>query len=177
MRTALWLAVVMVVGCGKGSPTTGGGPGGAADLVSTLPQTLTVRYQGLNAAEWGRQLLDADERTGMTAAFALDNIGDEGLRFALRGIADSRDDVRIRSLDTALNLGSARKYPKVFEPVLAKLLTDKVPLIRGTAAVKIMFAEFTSLTAAVEEAAARETDPTAKRRMTEAAERLRAKTP
>lgn len=181
MRALLAVAVcvlaVSVMACGGGRVTTKPDELPVAKEkaqpkqdapASKLPQTLEQLHQGRNAEQWGRELLDSDERTSNTAAFALQAIGDEALRFVYPGFTSKHPHVRSRAVFVALNLESAAKYPDVFLPPLKKLLTDEDAEVRGYTALTIARVPFPDGLDAIREARGKEMNPDVKRQMDEA---------
>lgn len=109
---------------------------------SVLPHTLHEGYDGRNAQQWNHDLLDTDEHVSQVAAFALQEIGEESLRFVLNAFGDPRASVRKRAISIAYNYGAGSKYPAACLPPLAKLLGDQDPIVRIQAALAIEGSKF-----------------------------------
>jgi len=106
-----------------------------------LPQTLSVRYQGRDAESWSGDLFDADFSVSRQGAFALNQIGKEGLRFMVLGMKSDRFHVRYYSVNY-LNYQAAKQYRDVFIPQLTSLLDDDAPGVREFAAVTFLHCGF-----------------------------------
>ena len=173
MRGALLVVVLVAAGCdtrggdktGRTGSGSGGGPGDApkpgvkaAGQSSRLPKTLAKRFNGRDAGEWGRDLLDLGDAKGrFEASAALRRLGDEGLRFVLAGLTSPDATVR-RDAVYAVDFGEAAKYPDVFAPALVPLLADPPPETRVAAARAIAGCRFASAAPDLRAAAAREAD-------------------
>ena len=173
MRGALLAAALVAAGCdtrggdktGRAGSAPGGGSGDAskpgvkaAEQSSRLPKTLAKRFNGRDAGEWGRDLLDLGDAKGrFEASAALRRLGDEGLRFVLAGLTSPDATVR-RDAVYAVDFGEAAKYPDVFAPALVPLLADPPPETRVAAARAIAGCKFASAAPDLRAAAAREAD-------------------
>jgi len=104
------------------------------DPLDVLPKTLAEQYKGFNAEYWGERLLDADENVSFTAGMALYEIGDEGLRFSVKGFKSNREHVRFHSV-SMLPLGpkSPAEYRAAICPLLVDLLKDSEVRVRSSA--------------------------------------------
>ena len=123
-----------------------------------MPKTLAKRFNGRDAGEWGRDLLDLGDAKGrFEASAALRRLGDEGLRFVLAGLTSPDATVRRDAVD-AVDFGEAAKYPDVFAPALVPLLADPPPETRVAAARAIAGCGFASAAPDLRAAAAREAD-------------------
>jgi hypothetical protein len=178
MRWVVLFFALALVGCGKKDSVPAGdsgesGWGGSQQAnISQLPQTLNERYQGRNAQEWGKELLDGNERVSQAAGFALRELGPEALRFGLAGFDSRHVHVRYNSLTLAVHSDYALKYPKVFIPPLVRLLSDDNPGVRQAAANLLAFCDFKDSIATLREALGRETNTQTRQHMLDDLDKL-----
>lgn len=93
------------------------------DSAAQLPGSNNRTYEGRSADEWGPGLLDTDSSTSESAAVALSNLGDDGLRWFRRGFESDIRHVRWHSL-RGLAIKDAARFKGEFEPILLRLLDD-----------------------------------------------------
>ncbi|HEX3149722.1 MAG TPA: hypothetical protein VHR66_16725 [Gemmataceae bacterium] len=104
---------------------------------SSLPQTSNTTLNGFDVDHYGSQLLDIDLPTSLRAAQALGNMGDESLRWFLKGLKSNSWHVHEFSV-CYLPSDSAAKYKSVFEPILIPLLSNGTEPERTRACVKLV---------------------------------------
>lgn len=154
LACAGWVIFAPRPGAGTSSATSSGGE-------SSLPQTSIERFQGGTVDYWGPRLLDADDATSGSAAQVLRSMGDESLRWFLRGMKSGAPHVREYSV---VWVSGFEKYPKVFEPVLIDLLrTESAPGLVHVIATRLSMIGTPAGKAAVESRLTQVKDPEAKK--------------
>ncbi len=119
----LCLALFLAAGCDR--------PGVPSSL-SALKGNPRATYQGRTAADWNRQLQDADWNTSQQAAFALDSMNDDGIYYLVLGMASASEQVRFHC-NNVVKGDLLKRHEAAARPFLEKLLTDPSAQIRDQA--------------------------------------------
>jgi hypothetical protein len=106
-----------------------------------LPGSSEVEYDGQTAKDWALALYDADPDTALRAAFALNKIGAESLRFFRDGLKHTSEGTRYLSLNQ-LPFKAASAHKDIFLPVLTDLLKDRSPRVRRAAGFALLQCNF-----------------------------------
>jgi hypothetical protein len=163
-------AVLVVIGAGalllngkwkdkSGAPIKSPTEASLPKVGEGLPKfKLTTRYKGRLADSWSADLFDSDERTSYWGAYALNQIGEEGLPYMLAGMKSPVEHVRNYSLQF-LPYNEAKKHPKQFSPAVSRLLTDESAGVRLQAAIALLHCRFVELLPELRAAHDREPSP------------------
>jgi HEAT repeat protein len=129
-----------------------------------LPRLSEVEYDGQTAKDWALAFYDADPDIALRAAFALNKIGAESLRFFRDGLKHTSEGTRYLSLNQ-LPYKAASAHKDVFLLLLTDLLKDGSPRVRRAAGFALLQCNFKEALPALKTAVRVEHDRETKREL------------